>query len=195
MSDNHLPLAVEDEVAAKLQDVFALVRLLDAVALPHSACVAPQTPRLEERQPTRAFQTKRGVCVAFGVADDGHRPLLPRDVKREHFRFCLRDDKNGATECRELVACGVHLTEVGVARDSREVPQKNEEQEIGCTEFRQPDRVSIRLQKRKIRSRLAGNHFFTRSKTNVTFPVSLNSFGRSVPSSPVQIVSLSLSSL
>jgi hypothetical protein len=46
----------------------------------------------------------------------------------EHWRLCLRHDKNGAVRRGELLAGGVHLAEVGIAGDSDEVAEKDDEQ-------------------------------------------------------------------
>jgi hypothetical protein len=56
------------------------------------------------------------------------------EIKRQHFRLCLRDYENGAACACELLAGSVHLAEVGVAGDSGEVPQKDEKEEFTVEE-------------------------------------------------------------
>jgi len=188
--------AGEDEVAAKLQQVLARVGPLHPVAAEHPAEVAQQDAGPEEREPRGPFEAERAVRGPVRVSRERHAPAGPGRVPRERLGLRLRHDEYGAARGREPVAGGVHLAEVGVARDSGEVAEEDEEEELAVEERREPDGRPVRPEEREVGRRVAGLHFFTFSSTmsDAALPA-LNSAGRGDSSGPKQTVSLSFSSL
>ena len=60
-----------------------------------------------------------------------------------------------------MFAARVHLAEVGVARDSGEVAEEDEKEELAVEKRRQPDGSAVRPQEGEVGSRIAGGHFLT----------------------------------
>ena len=150
------------------QHVLSRVGRLHAVAPEHAAEVTPQHPRPEEREPPGPLQPERAVARELRVAHDRHVPGVPRQVARQDFRPRLGDDEDGASRGRELVAGGIHLAEVGVARDSGEVAEEDEQKELAIEKRREPDGSPVRPQEGEVGGGVAGGHFLTFFRWKVT---------------------------
>jgi hypothetical protein len=85
-------------------------------------------------------------------------PACAREIKRQHFGLCLRDNENGTACCRELLAGSVHLAEVGIAGDSGEMPEKDQQEEFTVEEHRQLDRSAVGLEECEVRCEFASGH-------------------------------------
>ena len=122
MSEHNSTEVVEDEVAAELQNIFAFVGRLWRIASEDSAKVFPEYTGPEECEPAGAFESECAIREPLGIAHNRDMPACAREIKRQHFGLCLRDNENGTACCRELLAGSVHLAEVGIAGDSGEMP-------------------------------------------------------------------------
>ena len=147
------PEPIEDEVAAELQYVLTPVWLLHAIAAKHPAQIAPEDLRPEERSPSGPLEAEGAISGEFRIAHDGHVPGTPRQVERQHLRFRLRDDEDGTPRGREFVASGIHLAEVGVAGDSGQVPEEDQQKKLAIQKRRQPDGSPIRPQEGEVGQR------------------------------------------
>lgn len=171
------PGSIENEIAAELQDILARVRFLHHIAARQGTQIFPDHTGAEEGEPAGPLESEGPVRGSVRIAHDLDVPILLREITAELIRSRLRDDQNSTTRRRERVAGRIHLAEVGIARDSREVPQKHEQQELAIEKRRQPDGQSVRLQEREVETRQCRIHSFTlssRSKSDADLRSSSN---------------------
>ena len=89
------------------------------------------------------------------------------EIARQELWLGLRHHEHGASRGREVVAGGIHLAEVGVAGDSDQVAEEDEQEVFAIEKRRQPDAFAIRPQEGEVRGNVAGGHFLSFSSWKV----------------------------
>lgn len=127
MGEQNVSLAIEQEVAPGLVDVFAAVRVL-LHSFAQQLCVEQKRCGRKNPEPGESFQIKSTVGFALRVDENGKRPSMQLLVTNQLRRLGERHhyDRNPAPI--ELGLSFFHLAEVSLARQSGEMAQKDQQQ-------------------------------------------------------------------
>ncbi len=123
--------AVEDEVAAKLQDILSGGEAPEAPAAAHRPEVVGQDVGSEEHSPAPALQAESPISSALGVAEEWERPWLQAEVGRECRRLALADRDQLGPQGVNGVEMVLHPAEVRLTRNSDQVAQEDDQQGPG----------------------------------------------------------------
>ena len=136
MSEENIPVSINEKIAAPLKDIVATVgRLLHA--LTQQLKVAQQRCRRKNLKSRKALQRKGTISLALRISENGEGPVPLFLIGRESTRLGKRNHQHRYAAPVEFGFRFRHLTEVCLARQSGEVTEKDQQRAIGdsITEF------------------------------------------------------------
>jgi hypothetical protein len=124
-------LDVDDEIAAKLQNVLPLGDTLHPPASRDVLQVSPNDPWPQDVAPTCTTEPERGIRTAVRVGQQRERQFSLGQISRQPLGLTHRYGKYPYSGFAKLFESIRHLDQVGLARDSRQVAEEDYERPIG----------------------------------------------------------------
>ena len=129
MGEKYVAVAIDKEIAAALINIVLAV-ILALLSSPQQAPIEFQRRWRKDLKPRKSVQRERVIGGPFWVGENNKRPLMVLLILRKPLGFGEgdHDDRNPAQ--LEMILDCPHLAEVGLARQSGEMSEKDQQKVI-----------------------------------------------------------------
>jgi hypothetical protein len=125
--EEYISFPIQQKIAAGLVNIILAV-VFPFHTLAQQLPVQAQCRRREYVKPRKPFQGELSIPNPLGIGKDRERPLMMFLIGNQFGRLGERNNGYGDAAPVKFIFERFHLAEVGLARQSGEVPEKDEEQ-------------------------------------------------------------------